>query len=201
MQCETGGFAGGPGQEAHLAPTYAAVNTLAIIGTKEAYEMINRETLLQFLLRVKEKDGSFRTMDGGEIDVRGSYCAMAVATLTNIVTPELVEGAAEFVIRCQTYEGGMGGYPGVEAHGGYAFCGLAALQLLGRADDLDLDTFIKWSTRRQMSLEGGFQGRTNKLVDGCYAFWMGGIFPIINKMVESLEGDKEVLDLLFDRGE
>ena len=26
-----------------------------------------------------------------------------------------------------------------------------------------------------MSLEGGFAGRTNKLVDGCYSFWQGGV--------------------------
>lgn len=25
-----------------------------------------------------------------------------------------------------------------------------------------------------MACEGGFQGRTNKLVDGCYSFWQGG---------------------------
>lgn len=37
-----GGFGGGPGQSSHLAPTYAAVNTLCIIGTQEAYDAINR---------------------------------------------------------------------------------------------------------------------------------------------------------------
>lgn len=31
-----------------------------------------------------------------------------------------------------------------------------------------------------MAVEGGFQGRTNKLVDSCYSFWMGGIFPILS---------------------
>ena len=31
-----------------------------------------------------------------------------------------------------------------------------------------------------MSYEGGFQGRTNKLVDGCYSFWQGGAFPVIH---------------------
>ena len=41
-QSPTGGFAGGPGQHAHLAPTYAAVNALCIIGTAEAYNVINR---------------------------------------------------------------------------------------------------------------------------------------------------------------
>ncbi|KAF8924936.1 hypothetical protein BGZ58_001285 [Dissophora ornata] len=199
VQCETGGFAGGPGQDAHVATTYAAVNTLAIIGTKEAYDVINRATLLEFLLRIKQKDGSFKMMVGGEIDVRGSYCAMSAATITNIRTPELEEGVAEFVGRCQTYEGGLGGYPGVEAHGGYAFCGLAALELLGRTDVLNMNTLVKWSVNRQMSLEGGFQGRTNKLVDGCYSFWMGGVFPIIGKMLESLEQDKEALNFVYDR--
>lgn len=40
-----GGFGGGPGQYPHLAPTYAAVNALVIIGTKEAYDAINRWVL------------------------------------------------------------------------------------------------------------------------------------------------------------
>ena len=38
---------------------------------------------------------------------------------------------------------------------------------------------------RQMRLEGGFQGRTNKLVDGCYSFWQGGAFPLINQLLKS----------------
>ena len=37
-----GGFGGGPGQYSHLAPTYASVNALVIIGTKEAYDAIDR---------------------------------------------------------------------------------------------------------------------------------------------------------------
>lgn len=41
-QSEKGGFGGGPGQYPHLAPTYAAVNALCIIGTTEAYAVINR---------------------------------------------------------------------------------------------------------------------------------------------------------------
>lgn len=31
----------------------------------------------------------------------------------------------------QTYEGGISGSPGVEAHGAYAYCALACLALLG----------------------------------------------------------------------
>lgn len=47
-QSPNGGFAGGPGQHAHLAPTYAAVNALCILGTEEAYSVINRSVLPQF---------------------------------------------------------------------------------------------------------------------------------------------------------
>lgn len=36
---------------------------------------------------------------------------------------------------------------------------------------------------KQMRLEGGFQGRTNKLVDGCYSFWQGGAFPLIHAIL------------------
>jgi len=31
-----------------------------------------------------------------------------------------------------------------------------------------------------MKFEGGFQGRTNKLVDGCYSFWQGALFPLLH---------------------
>ena len=37
-----GGFCGGPGQMAHLATTYAAVLSLSILGTQEAYDCIDR---------------------------------------------------------------------------------------------------------------------------------------------------------------
>lgn len=34
-----------------------------------------------------------------------------------------------------------------------------------------------------MKFEGGFQGRTNKLVDGCYSFWCGAIMPIVQAII------------------
>jgi protein farnesyltransferase subunit beta len=65
-----GGFGGGPGQLAHCAPTYAAVSALLICGSQEAYEIINREKIYSFLMRMKQADGSFRMHENGEIDVR-----------------------------------------------------------------------------------------------------------------------------------
>ncbi|KAI9313084.1 terpenoid cyclases/protein prenyltransferase alpha-alpha toroid [Dichotomocladium elegans] len=193
-----GGFGGGPDQLPHLATTYAAVNALAIIGTQEAYDVIDRESLYAFLLSMKQPDGSFTMHTGGEIDIRGSYCALSVAALTNLLTPELMKNCADFIRRAQTYEGGIGPYPGKEAHNGYTFCGIAALEILGELDTLNVDKLIKWCAGRQMSLEGGFQGRTNKLVDGCYSFWGAGDFPILRASVQRSLKDQD-FDYLFDR--
>lgn len=36
---------------------------------------------------------------------------------------------------------------------------------------------------RQTRFEGGFQGRTNKLVDGCYSFWQAGAFALLHELL------------------
>ena len=51
----------------------------------------------------------------------------------------------------QTYEGGLGGEPGNEAHGGYTFCGLAALMLVGEAHQLNLPSLVHWAVHMQAS--------------------------------------------------
>lgn len=114
--------------------------------------------------------------------------------------------------RCQSYEGGFSACPGMEAHGGYSFCGLATLFMLGKDHLCDINAFTviisiectyrtglnggsvilisafhfhwqRWIVNRQMRLEGGFQGRTNKLVDACYSFWQGGAFLFLHNIL------------------
>ena len=78
--------------------------------------------------------------DDGEIDTRATYTGMiplisvilmvtivtnqhfmllviSIARILNIMTPELVSGTLEYILSCQTYEGGFGGEPSNEAHG------------------------------------------------------------------------------------
>lgn len=67
--------------------------------------------------------------EGGEVDVRGCYTAVSVAHVLDIMVPEVVENLADYILRCQTYEGGIGGEPGAEAHGGYVtFSGVSSGQ-------------------------------------------------------------------------
>ncbi|GAQ85162.1 farnesyltransferase beta subunit [Klebsormidium nitens] len=181
-----GGYGGGPGQLPHLATTYAAVCALVTVGGAKALDSIDRPALLSFLVRMKAAGGGFHVHADGEVDVRGSYCALAVAHLLNLTSPQLTAGVGAYVATCQTYEGGIGGEPGVEAHGGYTFCGLAAALLAGEAHLVALPRLLGWLVARQGAAEGGFQGRTNKLVDGCYSFWQGGTALLLQRVMPQL---------------
>ncbi|TYJ95822.1 protein farnesyltransferase subunit beta-like [Cucumis melo var. makuwa] len=91
------------------------------------------------------------------------------------VTEFMVNGSLQnvllmFLFQC-SFEGGITGELGSKAHGGYTFCGLATLILINEVYRLDLRSLLDGVVFRQAGLECGFQGRTNKLVDGCYSFW------------------------------
>src|SRR5271169_5626806 len=83
----------------------------------------------------------------GDLYFRSAYTALSIATLLDIRTDELVKGTTEWLVSCQTFEGGMAGSPtSAEAHGGYAFCILAALCILHPPTELpkllDMDNLI-----------------------------------------------------------
>ncbi len=63
------------------------------------------------------------------------------------------------MLQCQTYEDGFGGTPGMEAHGGYSFCGLASLVLLGAHQLCREDRLLRWGINREMRMEEGYQVR------------------------------------------
>ncbi len=105
--------------------------------------------------------------------------------------------------------------PLAEAHGGYTSCALFSHFLLrplagpssasgaaspahrpGRPPHVDPAACLRWAVYQQGApLEaGGFRGRTNKLVDGCYGWWVGGLFAVLEGLVggaEEQEGEKE----------
>ncbi|KAH9940138.1 terpenoid cyclases/Protein prenyltransferase [Epithele typhae] len=261
MQHPDGGFAGGPGQAAHLLPTYASVCAFAVVGRPGeggGWDAIDRRKMYDFFMSLKQPDGSFLVSHHGEVDVRGIYCLLVSATLLNIMTPELLAGTPDFLATCQTYEGGFGNasFPGWafeaddeaprpprapadpaaprpplgEAHGGYTFCATASWVLLQpylrlhcpespARPKIDLRALLRWCVQMQgVPAElGGFKGRTNKLVDGCYSWWVGGCVVLVETLVgvaahhepeppaethADEEGDKawdDVDDSLFDR--
>ncbi|KAK8121072.1 Terpenoid cylases/protein prenyltransferase alpha-alpha toroid [Apiospora kogelbergensis] len=197
MQNKTGGFGGGFGQTSHLATTYATVLSLVIVGGESAYEVIDRRAMWKWLSSLKQPNGGFQMSLGGEVDVRGAYCAAVIISLLNIPLSlssdspasaagldDLYTGLASYVQRCQTFEGGISAKPDAEAHGAYAFCALGCLSILDAPHriiprTLNVPRLISWLSSRQYAPEGGFSGRTNKLVDGCYSHWVGACWPLI----------------------
>lgn len=51
--------------------------------------------------------------------------------------------------------------------------------LTDRGRYLQVPSLVRWLSARQFAPEGGFSGRTNKLVDGCYSHWVGGCWPLL----------------------
>lgn len=203
-------FAGGPGQcVGHIASTFAGVMALISIGTEDALETIMemKDGLLAFVRRrYDSEEGSFEVSKYGERDVRALYCALAVASVVSFVGDTEEVGKDEshstetwwyksvdiqrYIRSLLAFDGGLAGECGAEAHGGNTYCGFAASVLVGLEwTDQEKEELLDWVIMRQMTYEGGFQGRVNKLVDSCYSFWIGGTFAMMGEKYDTSNTD------------
>ncbi|KAI3838396.1 hypothetical protein MKX03_000640 [Papaver bracteatum] len=172
----------------NLASTYSALAILKIVG----YDLgsIDAEAMLITMKHLQQPDGSFMPIHtGAEKDLRFVYCAAAISSLLNNWSGMDMEKAKEYIVNCQSYDGGFGLVPGLESHGGATYCAVAALRLMGFIEDdvlskgttssvIDVQSLLEWCLQRQ-AIDGGFQGRANKATDTCYAFWIGGILRVL----------------------
>ncbi|OCH90755.1 terpenoid cyclases/Protein prenyltransferase [Obba rivulosa] len=91
-----------------------------------------------------------------------------------------------------------------EAHGGYTYCATAAWALVQPylrlyyaptpagpkpAPTISMRGLARWYATMQGGRAelGGLRGRTNKLVDGCYAWWVGGGAAVVAGMLKEQE--------------
>jgi protein farnesyltransferase subunit beta len=180
-------------------------------GGSAAYESIDRKAMWHYLGRMKQADGGFTMSPGGEEDIRGAFCALVVMSLLNLPlelppdAPAREQGFTHFldklgdwISRCQNYEGGISAAPRNESHGAYAFCGLGCLAIMGPPKEtlhkyLNVPLLVHWLSSRQCTPEGGYNGRTNKLVDGCYSHWIGGCWAIVEAAAGSDLWDRSAL--------
>ena len=88
----------------HCAPTYSATLALLSIGTPEALAAVDRALTYKFFMAMKQPSGGFTMHDDGEVDVRATYTAIAIASALNILTPELTVGVADYLLRCVCVE-------------------------------------------------------------------------------------------------
>lgn len=67
----------------------------------------------------------------GECDLRAIFIVTLITKALRL-PEDILEGVAETVLLSQSHEGGISNVVGGEAHGGFTFCGVAALALLDR---------------------------------------------------------------------
>jgi protein farnesyltransferase subunit beta len=116
--------------KSHLATTYGALLSITLVGGDTNFQLIDRTAMWQWLGRLKKESGGFQISEGAEEDTRGTYCALVILSLLNLPmelphdAPSRAagfmtfnDGVGEYISRCQTYEGGISGTPGNEAHG------------------------------------------------------------------------------------
>ncbi|KAL9843560.1 Geranylgeranyl transferase type-1 subunit beta [Arabidopsis thaliana] len=164
----------------HLASTYCALAILKVIG--HDLSTIDSKSLLISMINLQQDDGSFMPIHiGGETDLRFVYCAAAICYMLDSWSGMDKESAKNYILNCQSYDGGFGLIPGSESHGGATYCAIASLRLMGyigvdllsndsSSSIIDPSLLLNWCLQRQAN-DGGFQGRTNKPSDTCYAFW------------------------------
>ncbi|XP_077216062.1 prenyltransferase family protein isoform X2 [Tasmannia lanceolata] len=171
----------------HLASTYCALAILRVVGYK--LSRIDSDSILISMKNLQQPDGCFMPIHtGAEKDLRFVYCAAAICSMLNDWSGMDKGKAMAYIIQCQSYDGGFGLVPGSESHGGATYCAVAALRLMGFIEDdlskctsssiIDVPSLLEWCLQRQ-AIDGGFQGRTNKASDTCYAFWVGGVLKIL----------------------
>lgn len=145
--CLSEGFSGGFKQIPHLAPTYAAFLTILELGPA-AFDLLQKDKLMAFFKKCKQ-GGKFMMHEQGECDLRGSYIVAIITKMLHL-DETILEGVAEIIIQSQTYEGGISNVIGGEAHGGFTFCGVAALAAMNQLHRLDLSRLLTWLTQRQV---------------------------------------------------
>jgi protein farnesyltransferase subunit beta len=71
-----------------------------IAGSEEGYAIVNRAALHQFLVDCKLPSGGIALHVGGEVDIRGTYCAIMSAYVTNALDEELSAGVSDYIASC-----------------------------------------------------------------------------------------------------
>ncbi|XP_046449530.1 geranylgeranyl transferase type-1 subunit beta-like [Daphnia pulex] len=186
-----------PLDTSHITMTYAAINTLLILG--DDLGRIQRKGILAGVRALQLENGSFAaTLEGSESDVRFVYCACCICYILQDWSVINIESATNYIVNSISYDGAIGQDRNQEGHAGLTFCGIAALSLMGTLETAlssnQKAKLVRWLVSRQQS---GFQGRPNKLpVDTCYSFWVPATLKILgaHQFIDRKSNRKFVLD-------
>jgi len=191
----------------HIAMTYTGLLTLRQISKEKEANTTQNTTgigilknttglvehykghILKSLKPLQQSNGSFTACTGqcgSESDMRFTFCAVAIAYMLGDRSMSSFDKrrTLEFIKNCRGYDGGFSLVEGQESHGGSTLCAVASLELMGElgnvldGEDGWRDQLVQWCVMKQ---KGGLVGRTNKVEDSCYSFWVGGTLKLLGK--------------------
>jgi geranylgeranyl transferase type-1 subunit beta len=175
----------------HIAATYCALAILKICGydnlqkiEKKLQEILSKhnvyfkeEPLIKEILNSQDENGSIRAQKfDTEKDVRFFYCAMCIFKFLGKSSEEIksiinFEKSEKFLKSIRNYEGGFSMIDEGESNAGLTFCAIASYKILN-IEIPNLEILLFWLNQRNSVL--GVNGRTNKIPDTCYSFWVMG---------------------------
>ncbi|KAG8011952.1 Geranylgeranyl transferase type-1 subunit beta [Nibea albiflora] len=169
-----------PYDSGHVAMTYTGLCSLLILG--DDLSRVNKQACLAGLRALQLEDGSFYAVpEGSENDIRFIYCAASICYMLDDWSGMDIQKAIEYIRGSLSYDNGFGQGAGRESHGGWTYCAIASLCLMGRLEEAlsqrELDRIRRWCIMRQ---QNGFHGRPNKPVDTCYSFWVGATLELLD---------------------
>ncbi|KAJ0067399.1 hypothetical protein NL108_003492, partial [Boleophthalmus pectinirostris] len=169
-----------PYDSGHVAMTYTGLCSLLILG--DDLSRVNKQAILAGLRVLQLEDGSFYAVpEGSENDIRFIYCAASICYMLDDWSGMDIQKAIEYIRSSLSYDSGFGQGAGRESHGGWTYCSIASLCLMGRLEEAlshkELDRIRRWCIMRQQT---GFHGRPNKPVDTCYSFWVGATLELLD---------------------
>ena len=177
--------------------TVSAVQIIAMVdGFTELEKRVvgGNMKIANFIAGLQQPNGTFAGDEWGETDTRFLYGALNALSLLRLLPhqqpdkPPLIDvpAATAHIKACQNFDGGFGVAPGAESHSGQIFTCLAALSIAGELDshlgEEGKDRLGAWLSERQLDDSGGLNGRPMKLVDVCYAWWVGSSLAMIDRL-------------------
>lgn len=198
-------------EDSHLTATYSAIICLLILN--DDLSGINRRKLLSSLRKFQNPvTGEVACTPSGESDMRFMFCLFSIYYILqgdqlqnfdkNFKTVD-IQKSVNYILNCQTYEGGFAQKPGLEAHGGSTFCALSCLKM-SSTEIPNYEKLVRFLvTKQEKSLgltdfvsSSGFVGRTNKIADTCYTFWVGSCIRLLS--IENYIDQKELENFLYE---
>nr|UXY87570.1 geranylgeranyl transferase [Cryptomonas curvata] len=155
--------------------------TMTYLCIKKKTFCLNRFDRIQiyiFFKKLKNKKGSYQSFRGEESDSRLNYCILTMCSLYNILTFEISKNCEYHTRNIQMKDGSFSGNKSREGHGSFFYCCIACLIFFSQKNNFIIIpiSFNYWLHQKEKFFDFSLQGRTSKLTDCCYYFWLGASF-------------------------